>query len=459
MDLREQLESLGLGQYFAVFTDNGFDDWDTLLDITEEDLRDLDVKLGHRRILQREIASRRAPATTTDPPVAPLPVVAPQPADASMSSSDVLPAERRPKRRYRWHPRPDPNAPKRPKTAYVNFADHLRADPAIANMSFVEIAREVGRQWQVMDSVTKQKWETQAAAAMQEYEEQMEVYRRTDAFQEYQQYLETFKKAPGKTARQKLTATSSSETVPRSSRSESVDSTEGDRATTVAEYGDSAEQLREECDKALFRAMTELNRLGQEYEPQDDLSIPPEELARKAIQAMIDGAGSLLYLFDKEQAEVVLKTAYQSQSKPEPLLFAELCAMSAIGGHYNSRQISNALTRKFAVTTLTLLGSMAVNEDNYLRIMRVLCCLAVYSLLEKHLSAPHCVSAALAIARWKYPQLGANGDATATRESWRKVYRTLVFLECWMCYTLGYPSENIHIHLKVSRISMLTLYV
>jgi hypothetical protein len=449
MDLREQLESLGLGQYFAVFTDNGFDDWDTLLDITEEDLRDLDVKLGHRRVLQREIASRRAPATMTDPPAAHLPAVAPQPVDASMSSSDVLPAERRPKRRYRWHPRPDPNAPKRPKTAYVNFADHLRADPAIANMSFVEIAREVGRQWQVMDSTTKQKWETQAAAAMQEYEEQMELYRRTDAFQEYQQYLETFKKAPGKTARQKLTATSSSETVPRSSRSESVDSIEGDRETTVAESGESGKRLREECDKALFKAMTELNRLGQEYEIQDDLSIPPEELARKAIQAMIDGTSSLLYLFDKEQAEEVLRTAYQSQSKPEPLLFTELCAMSAIGGHYNSRQISNTLTRKFAVTALKLLGSVVVNDDNYLRVMRVLCCLAMYSLLEKHLSAPHCVAAALAIARWKYPQLGVIGDATATRESWRKVYRTLVFLECWMCYTLGYPSENIHIHLKV----------
>ncbi len=162
MDLRAQLESLGLGQYFAVLTENGFDDWDTLLDITEEDLRDLDVKLGHRRILQREIANRRAPATMADPmrspPGAPLPAAAAQAVDVSMSSSDALPAERRPKRRYRWHPRPDPNAPKRPKTAYVNFADHLRADPTIANMSFVEIAREVGRQWQVMDSTAKQTW-------------------------------------------------------------------------------------------------------------------------------------------------------------------------------------------------------------------------------------------------------------------------------------------------------------
>lgn len=458
MDLREQLESLGLGQYFAVFTENGFDDWDTLLDITEEDLHDLDVKLGHRRILQREIASRRAPATMPDsiqsPPgdAASPPAVAPQTIEAAVSISDVMPAERRPKRRYRWHPRPDPNAPKRPKTAYVNFADRLRADPTIANMSFVEIAREVGRQWQVMDATTKQKWETQAAAVMQEYEEQMEMYRRTETFQEYQQYLESFKKAPGKTARQKLTAASSSETMPRSSQSESVDSIEGDRAATVVEFEDPADRLRQDCDKALFSAMAELNRLGQEYgglKTQGDLSIPPEELSRKAVQAMFDGVGSLLYLFDKEQAEEVLRAAYQSPTEPEPLLFVEVCAMSAIGGHYDSRQISNTLTRRFVVTALTLLDSVVISDDNYLRVMRVLCCLAVYSLLEKHLSARPCVAAGLAIACWKYPQLGVNGDSMATRESWRKIYRTLVFLECWIYYTLGYRSENIHIHIKV----------
>ena len=102
------------------------------------------------------------------------------------------------------------------------------------------------------------------------------------------------------------------------------------------------------------------------------------------------------------------------------------------------------------MTAFTLLDSVVFSDDNYLRVMRILCCLAVYSLLEKHLSARPCIEAALAIARWKYPQLSANGDVTATRESWRKVYRTLVFLECWMCYSLGYPSDNIHIHLKVS---------
>src|SRR5205814_3892533 len=69
----------------------------------------------------------------------------------------------------------------------------------------------------------------------------------------------------------------------------------------------------------------------------------------------------------------------RSSDLPDALLFTEICAMSAIGGHYNSRQISNALTRRFAITALTLLDSVVFNNDNYLRVMRILCCLAVYS--------------------------------------------------------------------------------
>lgn len=460
VSLGETLENLGLSQYLKVLTENGFDDWETVLDITEDDLHDLGFKLGHRRILQREIANFRnssTPDTCRSPTSAHTPGALSPTAEATASTLETAPADKRTKRRYRWHPRPDPNAPKRPKTAYVNFADHLRTDPAIANLSFVEIAREVGRQWQLMDPGLKQKWETQAAAAMQEHEEQMEVYRRTDAYQEYQQYLESFKKAPGKTTRQKLRTNSSSQMVPtRSRRSESVESGESGRTQSMGPSGESAERLQEECQQALFRAMAELKRLRQEYgdfEPQDTTSMPPDDLARTAIGAMLDGCDSLLYVFSREQAEELVRSAYDPSSNPNALLLTELCILSAVGGHFDSRTIPSALTKRLVATALTFLDSVIVNDESYLRIMRVLCCFAVYSLLEKHLSAKYCVAAALAIARWKYPQLGRSGNSSVSRESWRKVYRTIVFLECWMCYTLGYPLENIRFHLKVLRVA------
>jgi hypothetical protein len=58
-DLEPVLERLGLEQYLPSFIHEGFDTWETVLDITESDLDVLQVKLGHRRKLQREIANAR----------------------------------------------------------------------------------------------------------------------------------------------------------------------------------------------------------------------------------------------------------------------------------------------------------------------------------------------------------------------------------------------------------------
>ncbi|KAF2844156.1 hypothetical protein T440DRAFT_527147 [Plenodomus tracheiphilus IPT5] len=58
-DLEDRLARLGLNQYCQVFADEGFDNWEVLLDITECDLNHLGVKLGHRRKLQRAIAESR----------------------------------------------------------------------------------------------------------------------------------------------------------------------------------------------------------------------------------------------------------------------------------------------------------------------------------------------------------------------------------------------------------------
>ncbi|KAJ8607636.1 hypothetical protein MRB53_040155 [Persea americana] len=58
-DFRRSLERLGLGEYYNGFVAEAFDSWEVLAQITEEDLNALNVRLGHRRILQRAIAERR----------------------------------------------------------------------------------------------------------------------------------------------------------------------------------------------------------------------------------------------------------------------------------------------------------------------------------------------------------------------------------------------------------------
>jgi hypothetical protein len=59
-DLEQSLGELGLEQYLTRFLQAGFNTWETLADISEDDLAALNVRLGHRRKLQREIARRRS---------------------------------------------------------------------------------------------------------------------------------------------------------------------------------------------------------------------------------------------------------------------------------------------------------------------------------------------------------------------------------------------------------------
>lgn len=121
-DLAEVLDRVGLAVYLQPLVDNGFHNWETVLDITEEDLITLNFKLGHRRALQREIATFRGLPSTLALDDA---LTSEQPA-LSTSALETLTRQTstpppREKRRYRRHPRPDNNAPKKPKTACTIF--------------------------------------------------------------------------------------------------------------------------------------------------------------------------------------------------------------------------------------------------------------------------------------------------------------------------------------------------
>jgi hypothetical protein len=118
-ELPHVLERLGLSTYSAVLASNGFHNWETVLDITEDDLAALNFKLGHRRKLQREIAKCRglsaALALEIDDSPSDHQTVC-SPALDCLTRQITTPPPRG-KRRYRRHPKPDSHAPKKPKTA------------------------------------------------------------------------------------------------------------------------------------------------------------------------------------------------------------------------------------------------------------------------------------------------------------------------------------------------------
>jgi len=192
---------LGIVQYLGEFVDQGFDTWETILDITESDLDALGVKLGHRRKLQRRIAKARgvAPDVSLVSPTQPnLDDTKPSP---DVHKPDVLiKSEPREtiniivtKRKYRRHPKPDENAPERPPSAYVLFSNKMRDDLRGRNLTFTEIAKLVGENWQSLSPAEKETYESQAQALKDKYQSDLAEYKKTQSFRDYQDYLQEFK--------------------------------------------------------------------------------------------------------------------------------------------------------------------------------------------------------------------------------------------------------------------------
>lgn len=195
-ELEGVFKELGLSQYLDAFTEQGFDKWETILDIQESDLDALGVKLGHRRKLQRRIANARgiAPSISLADIRATLEDV-----KQNGSRHDHGRWEGNPetngvaKRKYRRHPKSDENAPERPPSAYVLFSNKMRDDLKSQNLTFTEIAKLVGENWQSLAPAERDIYETQANTAKDKYRRDMAEYKKTPQYRKYSQYLHDFK--------------------------------------------------------------------------------------------------------------------------------------------------------------------------------------------------------------------------------------------------------------------------
>ncbi|KAK1843326.1 hmg box protein [Colletotrichum chrysophilum] len=195
-NLESIFQELGISQYLDIFLEQGFDTWDTILDITESDLDALGVKLGHRRKLQRRIANSRGHAPDVS-------LVSPTRASVEEPKTETQrPDQPRPenkegpiqaKRKYRRHPKPDENAPERPPSAYVLFSNKMRDELKGRNLTFTEIAKLVGEHWQNLTPAEKEPYETSALKAKEKYNHDLAEYKKTPEFRKYTAYLADFK--------------------------------------------------------------------------------------------------------------------------------------------------------------------------------------------------------------------------------------------------------------------------
>lgn len=201
-ELETIFTELGLAQYLDAFIEQGFDEWDIILDIQESDLDVLGVKLGHRRKLQRRIANARG----ISPSAALASSVRPQTDDGKPDGGRTEfsrpegtgEAQGVAKRKYRRHPKPDENAPERPPSAYVLFSNKMREDLKSQNLSFTEIAKLVGENWQSLPGSEKEAYESQANADKEKYHRELMEYKKTPEYKKYMEYLQEFREKQAK---------------------------------------------------------------------------------------------------------------------------------------------------------------------------------------------------------------------------------------------------------------------
>lgn len=97
------------------------------------------------------------------------------------------------KRRYKRHPKSDENAPQRPPSAYVMYANQIREKQKDSNLNFTQLARLVGDKWKVIATEEKEAIENDAADLKRQYTVAVDQYKKSREYRLYQNYLLEFK--------------------------------------------------------------------------------------------------------------------------------------------------------------------------------------------------------------------------------------------------------------------------
>jgi len=69
----------------------------------------------------------------------------------------------------------------------------MRDDLRGRNLTFTEIAKLVGENWQSLSPAEKETYESQAQALKDKYQSDLAEYKKTQSFRDYQDYLQEFK--------------------------------------------------------------------------------------------------------------------------------------------------------------------------------------------------------------------------------------------------------------------------
>ncbi|KAH7082582.1 hypothetical protein BKA63DRAFT_134537 [Paraphoma chrysanthemicola] len=451
-ELSAALARLGLSQYEERLRSNGFEDWETVTAMTETDMAALHFTRGHRRKLQRAICEHTSSSASLRefvPDYAPLlsgwQAAVRERAEATPESSQQTERTARP---YRRHPRPDLNAPQKPKTAYVLFGEHVRQNPALSSSSFTQIAKETGRHWRELhDEERVNTWEAPAANRLEKYKDELVCYKETEEYWNYQRYLEEFKQQQHHSESIKPSDKKSSSIRKRAASDQRPDSLEGLEATHWERMDVESQDLRSQSpDMASFTkdSMDEVRSISKALGVNTYMIrvtlFPPKDMTARAVKTFLDGTGSLLFLWNREEAEDLVTSVYNPQHDSKPTNATEVFAMSAVGAYCDAEAHTPLAREKFLHFFLYMLSSSLKMCDLYY--MRLLMCLAICRFSKCVDSARRLMLSALNLGRQAIASPSFQTETSKVRRDyWRNVFRSLVFLESWFAYNSTHESR------------------
>jgi len=221
---------------------------------------------------------------------------------------------------------------------------------------------------------------------MQSYQEKLELYMQTEDYQRHQIYLEAFnhrRQSLGITIRPGTNAPYISDPAPIAPQPVASDEkdSDGDQEMILDTYDFGPEGQLHDSTSPVKSGMTEVrtvaNALGINPHITRVAAYPTEDMTTKAVEDFLNGTGSLLYLWDRDEAFALIKSVYHPHKDDgTPVHATEVFAMATVGSYCDGKTGMRDYAERFLHFFMCLLSSHPAICD--LQRMRLFVCLAIF---------------------------------------------------------------------------------
>jgi len=320
-----------------------------------------------------------------------------------------------------------------------------------------DIEKAVERRWRELPQEERvNRWERPAFLRLVNYQKDLERYKQTENYRTYQTYLEAFKQrrhSPEIRILPDSNAPFTFETAPSAPlpvlpEQEDLDGCQ----QMVFDPNDSGlDGQPHDMTSPVKRGIAEVRDILTVQGINQDLirvaAYPIEEVTTQAVEDFLNGTGTLLHLWDQEEAMALTKSVYHPQNDGKSVHATEVFAMAAIGSCCDGETGRSFSRERFLEFFLYLLSSTSTISE--LRYMRLFVCLAIIRFANNVESARNLMLAALNIGRQQFLSSSFLNNTTEDElRYWWNVFRSILFLER-SAYSMSVPLAWSLIYIKL----------